>query len=160
MLGGTKATTTLTSAVVSGSLTVTPTLSVKAAAGNAWTDYVGVDTVYATNFRYLKVNYAFSSSGGDDLLTISVLNIKLDKKLKSDTGTGTANAGDAGGTTVAFNVPFVDIEAINVTPSGTTARIAIYDFVDVPNPSSFKVLLFDTSGNRVSGGFSWQARGT
>ena len=160
VLGGTKATTTLTSAVVSGSLTVTPTLSVKAAAGNAWTDYVGVDTVYATNFRYLKVNYAFSSSGGDDLLTISVLNIKLDKKLKSDTGTGTANAGDAGGTTVAFNVPFVDIEAINVTPSGTTARIAIYDFVDVPNPSSFKVLLFDTSGNRVSGGFSWQARGT
>ena len=51
-------------------------------------------------------------------------------------------------------------EAINVTPSGTTARIAIYDFVDAPNPTSFKVLLFDTSGNRVSGDFSWQARGT
>ena len=61
---------------------------------------------------------------------------------------------------MTFNVTFVDVEAINVTPSGTTARIAIYDFVDAPNPTSFKVLLFDTSGNRVSGDFSWQARGT
>ena len=160
ILGGTRATSTLTSAVVSGSLTVTPTLSVKTAAGDPWTDYAGVETVYATNFRYLKVSYAFSSSGGNDLLTISILNVKLDKKLRSDTGRGTANSGDSGGTTVTFNVPFVDVEAINVTPSGTTARIAIYDFVDAPNPTSFKVLLFDTSGNRVSGGFSWQARGT
>ena len=160
VLGGTKATSTLTSAAVSGSITATPTLSVKTASGDPWTDYAGVDTVYATNFRYLKVSYAFSSSGNDDLLAISVLNVKLDKKLKSDTGTGTANSGDTGGTTVTFNVPFVDIESINVTPSGTTARIAIYDFVDAPNPTTFKVLLFDTSGNRVSGGFSWQARGT
>ena len=160
ILGGTRATSTLTSAVVSGSLTVTPTLSVKTAAGDPWTDYAGVETVYATNFRYLKVSYAFSSSGGNDLLTISILNVKLDKKLRSDTGRGTANSGDSGGTTVTFNAPFVDVEAINVTPSGTTARIAIYDFVDAPNPTSFKVLLFDTSGNRVSGGFSWQARGT
>jgi hypothetical protein len=57
-------------------------------------------------------------------------------------------------------VAFVDIEGISVTPNGTAARIAIYDFVDAPNPTSFKVLLFDTSGNRVTGGFSWQARGT
>jgi len=160
VLGGTKATSTLTSVAVSGSLAVTPTLSVKTASGDPWTNYAGVDTVYATNFRYLKVSYAFSSSGNDDLLTISTLNVKLDKKLKSDTGTGTANSGDTGGTTVTFNVPFVDIESINVTPSGTAARIPVYDFVDAPNPTTFKVLLFDTSGNRVSGGFSWQARGT
>ncbi|NDC36312.1 MAG: hypothetical protein EBZ51_13295 [Synechococcaceae bacterium WB9_2_112] len=80
-------------------------------------------------------------------------------KIKNDMGNGTANAADTGGTTVNFNVPFVDIESIGVTPSGTTPRIAIYDFVDAPNPTSFKVLLFDTSGNRVSGPFSWQARG-
>lgn len=160
VLAGTKVTSTLTSAVVSGSITVTPKLSIKTTAGGSWTDYAGVDSIYATNFRYLKVTYDFASAGGDDLLSISKLNVKLDKKLKSDTGTGTANSADSGGTTVNFNIAFVDVEGISVTPSGTTARIAIYDFVDAPNPTSFKVLLFDTSGNRVSGGFSWQARGT
>jgi hypothetical protein len=160
VLGGTKITSTLTYAVVSGATTIVPTLSVKTTAGGAWTDYAGAESVYATNFRYVKVAYDFSSAGGDDLLRISRLNVKLDKKLRNDTGTGTANSADSGGTTVTFNVPFVDIEGISVTASGTTARIAIYDFVDVPNPTSFKVLLFDTSGNRVSGGFSWQARGT
>jgi predicted phage tail protein len=160
VLAGTKITSTLTYAVVSGSTTITPKLSVKTTAGGSWTDYAGVDSVYATNFRYLKVTYDFASAGGDDILSISHLNVKLEKKLKSDAGTGTANSGDTGGTTVNFNVPFVDIEGINVTPTGTTARIAIYDFVDAPNPTSFKVLLFDTSGNRVTGGFSWQARGT
>ena len=160
VLAGTKITSALTYAVVSGATTITPTLSVKTTAGGAWTDYAGVESVYATNFRYAKVAYAFASAGGDDLLRISRLNVKLDKKLRSDTGTGTANSGDAGGTTVSFNVPFVDIDGISVTPSGTTPVIAIYDFVDVPNPTSFKVLLFDTSGNRVTSGFSWQARGT
>jgi hypothetical protein len=160
VLAGTKITSALTYTVISGATTITPTLSVKTTAGGAWTDYAGVESVYATNFRYVKVTYAFASAGGDDVLRISRLNVKLDKKLRNDTGTGTANSGDVGGTTVLFNVPFVDIEGISVTPSGTTPVIAIYDFVDVPNPTSFKVLLFDTSGNRVTSGFSWQARGT
>ena len=160
VLAGTKITTTLTSSVVIGSQTITPTLSVKQTAGGAWTDYAGQDSIYATSFRYVKVAYAFSSTGNDDLLQIDGLNVRLDIKIKNDMGNGTANSGDTGGTTVNFNVPFVDVESIGVTPSGTTARIAIYDFVDTPYPTSFKVLLFDTSGNRVTGGFSWQARGS
>ena len=65
-----------------------------------------------------------------------------------------------GGVVVTFSLPFVDVQSIVVTPSGTTAKIAIYDFQDAPNPTTFKVLMFDTSGSRVSGGFSWTARGT
>ena len=160
VLAGTKITSTLTRQAVAGSVTVTPMLSVKTTAGGAWTDYANTESVYATNFRYVKVRYDFSSVGGDDLLQLSGLNVRLDVKIKNDMGTGTANAADTGGTTVNFNVTFVDIESIAVTPSGTTPRIAIYDFVDAPNPTSFKVLLFDTSGNRVSGPFSWQARGS
>ncbi|NDC49733.1 MAG: hypothetical protein EBZ61_11775 [Micrococcales bacterium] len=64
-----------------------------------------------------------------------------------------------GGTVVAFGVAFVDVESITVTPSGSSALLAIYNFVDEPNPTTFKVLLFDTSGNRVGGSFSWSARG-
>lgn len=159
VLASSKITETLTSTVVAGSFSVTPKISVRKLSTDAWTDYAGVDSVYATDFRYIKFRYDFSSSGGDDLMLLTELNYRLDSKLRNDFGTGTANSGDTGGTTVNFNINFVDVEAISVTPSGTTPRIAIYDFVDAPNPTSFKVLLFDTSGNRVTGAFSWSARG-
>lgn len=160
VLAGSKITATLTRQTVTGSVTITPKISVKETSGGSWTDYNNTDNTYATAFRYVKITYDFASSGNDDLLQISALNIRLDTKIKNDMGNGTANSGDSGGTTVNFNVTFVDIESITVTPIGTTARIAIYDFVDAPNPTSFKVLLFDTSGNRVTGPFSWQSRGS
>lgn len=160
VLAGSKITATLTRQAVTGSITITPKISVKETAGSSWTDYANTESVYATAFRYVKVTYDFASSGNDDLLQISALNIRLDTKIKNDMGNGTANSGDTGGTTVNFNVTFVDIESITVTPTGTAARLAVYDFVDAPNPTSFKVLLFDTAGNRVTGGFSWQARGS
>ena len=64
-----------------------------------------------------------------------------------------------GGTVVSFNYTFIDVASIAVTPAATSAVIAVYDFVDVANPTSFKVLLFNTAGARVSGNFSWSARG-
>lgn len=159
VLAGTKITSTLASTVIAGSTSVTPTLSVRQLATDPWTNYAGLSEVYATSFRYFKVRYDFSSSGGDDLLLLTALNVRLDSKLRNDSGSGTANSGDTGGTTVNFNVAFVDVDSISVTPLATTGVIAVYDFVDAPNPTSFKVLLFNTSGTRVSGGFSWSARG-
>lgn len=125
----------------------------------AWTKYSNVSAVFANNFRYIRAEYDFASAGGDDLLQLTGLNIRLDAKYKTDSGNGTANSGDSGGTTVNFTAGFVDVDSISVTPSTTTAVIAVYDFVDAPNPTSFKVLLFNTSGTRVTGGFSWSARG-
>ena len=124
-----------------------------------WTTYTGLSEVFVTSFRYFRVRYDFASVGGNDLLQLTALNVRLDSKLRNDSGTGTANSADSGGTTVNFNVAFVDVDSISVTPSATTAVIAVYDFVDAPNPTSFKVLLYNTSGTRVSGGFSWSARG-
>lgn len=159
VIAGTKITAALTSQVASGAITVIPRISVRRLSTDAWTDFSGVSEVYTTDFRYIKVRYDFASSGGDDLLTISSLNIRLDAKLKNDFGSGTANASDVGGTVVNFNTAFVDVQAISVTPATTNAVLAVYDFVDAPNPTSFKVLLFNTSGTRVSGAFSWSARG-
>lgn len=124
-----------------------------------WNSYPSTTSVYVSNFRYVIVQYDFASSGGNDLYVMYDLNIKLDSKLKTDAGTASANSGDTGGTTVSFNVSFTDIESITVTPLTTSPVIAVYDFVDVPNPTTFKVLLFDTTGTRVSGTFSWSARG-
>ena len=126
-----------------------------------WTTYTGLSEVFVTSFRYFRVRYDFASVGGNDLLELTALNVRLDSKLRNDSGTGTANSADSGGTTVNFNVAFVDVDSISVTPNYSTgaAVIAVYDFVDAPNPTSFKVLLYDAAGTRVTSGFSWSARG-
>lgn len=158
VLSATKITTTLTYAAT-GTVTVTPQISVRKLVTDPWIDYAGLSSVYVTDFRYVKVKYTFTQTGGTNFVTVSGLNVRFDVKLKNDAGTVAAVSTDVGGTVVPFNVDFVDVGSITVTPSGTVARIAIYDFVDVPNPTSFKVLLFDTSGTRVSGNASWSAKG-
>jgi predicted phage tail protein len=149
--------------VTAAANTFTVTAPTATTSGNVswvkWTSYSNVTSVFGTQFRYFRVRYDFASAGGDDVLVLSALNVRLDSKIRNDAGTGTANSADVGGTTVTFNVAFVDVQSISVTPATTGAVIAVYDFVDVPNPTSFKVLLFNTSGTRVSGGFSWSARG-
>lgn len=144
--------------IVAG-VTITPKISVSnSSATGPWTDFSGVYQAFATNFRWVKFRLDFAASSGA-LTKLTQINYRMAFKTKSDAGSGTANAADAGGTTVNFNETFVDIESITVSAGGTAARYAIYDFTDVPNPTSFKVLLFDTTGARVSGPFSWSAKG-
>lgn len=157
-LAASKVTATLNSTQVSGTTTITPKISVSTN-NTTWTDYAGQSSVYATNFRYAKVTYDFSGSGGDDIVRINGLTIKLDNKLISDAGTASVLATDSGGTQINFNVPFVDVDSITVTPKGTTQLTAVYDFVDAPNPTGFKVLVFNSSGSRVSCDVSWSAKG-
>lgn len=159
VLAGTKVSATLTSTQLGGTTIITPTISVRKLSTDPWTVYPGLSEVFVTEFQYFRVRYDFDGTGGDDLVRVDGLNVKLDSKLRNDAGTGYANAGDTTGTVINFSVDFVDVQSISVTPSGTGAVIAVYDFVDAPNPTSFKVLLFNTSGTRVSGNFSWTARG-
>jgi hypothetical protein len=124
-----------------------------------FTDYPDTTSVFATNFRYFKIKVDVSSTDNDDLYKITGIEVILDAKLKNDAGTVTADASDAGGTQVDFNIAFLDITALEATPRGTTPITAVIDFADVPNPTGFKVFLFDGSGNRVSGDVSWSAKG-
>ena len=159
-LPSTAITVTVGSAVLSGAVSSLVQISHKALAGDPWIDAPSGDTqAQATGFRYVKVRITFTAAGGDDLIEVASLNIRLSGKLKTDSGSGAAVSSDSGGTTVTFSVAFIDVNSIVVTPSGTAARYALYDFVDAPNPTTFKVLLFDAAGARVSGGFSWTARG-
>ena len=146
--------------VVTGAATLTPKISVSNTSGTGpWTDFAGVSTAFATLFRWVKVRFDLVSSGGDDIVRFDGINIKLDVKQKSDMGSTTAVSTDVGGTTVNFSASFTSVASITVTPKGTTARIAIYDFAGGVNPTNFKVLLFDTAGTRVTGDVSWAARG-
>lgn len=172
-LAGTKIVQTLTGMHEAGSTSITPQISISTDntsytdyPGSATTDSSNTHSAFGTSFRYVKFRYDFASAGNDDLLKITAFNMRLETKQKTDSGNGTANASDSGGTVVNFSTPaeggtyFVDVTSITVTPKGSSSPvIAIYDFTDTPNPTSFKVLLYNTSGTRVSGDFSWTARG-
>lgn len=159
--------TMLTSSVIS----VTPTVQVLAgnpslscniefsANGSTWTAANGVFQTYAANFRYVRFTLRMVSDTRDDLLAVTAINLRLNTKLRNDAGSGTAVSTDSGGTQVNFNVSFIDIQSIAVTPNSTQAYIAVYDFVDTANPTGFKVLIYDRNGVRVTAPFSWTARG-
>ena len=124
-----------------------------------YTEYASTASAFATAFRYIRYRYDVSGAGGDDIVEFKSITVNIDVKQKSDFGSVAAVSTDVGGTTVTFNASFVSVTSIQVTPSGTAAAYAIYDFVSVPNPTTFKVLLFNSSGVRISGTVSWQARG-
>ena len=126
---------------------------------------------FGTTFRRVKYKTIVESTNGQ-YKKIESLNLKLDTKLLNDTGQDEATYADSNGTGKQqnFNVDFVDVQGINVTPNGNGTNqdgssagrkiIAVVDFTDIPNPTGFKVFLFDVNGNPVGGKFTWQCRGT
>lgn len=154
-LGGSMVTVNIDSDNLVGTPTVALVTSVSTD-GVTYTDYPGQTQVYATGFRYVKVKVTVT--GANSALRLNTVNVRLDSKIKNDSGYGSVTTASTG-KVVQFTKPFVDITSIQVTPNGTTARFAIYDFVDIPNPTQFTVYLYDTTGARVTGSFSWSARG-
>jgi hypothetical protein len=115
----------------------------------------------------VKIHISFTAPTNTDLVELIRLNIRLDSKLKTITQMIACSASDSGGTIVYLTndwtstgaTIFLDVDAITLTPEGTTPLMAVYDFVDVPNPLSLKILLFNSSGTRVSGTVSLTVRG-
>lgn len=170
VIGSAKITLTPTTSFSYGTVTMTPTIEVSDTG-----DFTGEETVFAgvwsahsVLFQYVRftIDFAAAATGtglGDDtanLLGISPLSFVLNLKIKTHQGMTSCNSGDSGGTTVDISdAEFIDVQSITVTPLATSAVIPVYDFVDAPNPTEFKILLFNTSGSRVSGTASWTIRG-
>lgn len=115
---------------------------------------------FGSTFRYVKVRLTATSSAGADLYIINTLSVRVEAKLKSDSGTVSAASGDAGGTTTTFNIAFQNVVSITVTPQSTTAVLATSDFTySTINPTTFKTLLWTTGGARATGTVNWSARG-
>lgn len=119
----------------------------------------GVTTLFANNFRYVKVRLNVTSSGNDDLVSLTSFSCLVEVKIRSDFGIVACVSTDAGGTIAPFNYPFASVVSINLTPQGTGAVIPNVDFTPVVNPVSFKALLFTTAGVRTSGTARWEAKG-
>lgn len=145
---------------IAGSVTITPTISHKLLAGDAWTDNVGVDRVFASDFQYVKARLDFSAADGDDLLLIKQLNVQLNVAEILESGNATANASDVGGTVVVFTKEFVAVESITITYAGTTPVSVSAPLPAGANPTQFVVYLFDSNtGARLTGPFSWKIKG-
>lgn len=149
--------------IIDGTLVITPTIKVKKLIGDAWTDLGNVWSAFSTDFRYVQTTLTFASTGGDDITNINAMNVVLDSKLKNDGGSGSITNATTG-LTVSFNVDFIDVISITVSPNINAMTpenvTAIYDFLDEPNPTSFIVYLYDqATGLKILGDFSWSARG-
>lgn len=150
---------TLDSTAVVGAATLAVQISTRKALTDPWTDFpVDMNPVFASDFRYVKVTVNISKDAVDDTSFVELreINTVLSRKLKPDSGSVFVAANP---TWVPFNIPFVDVRSINATPQGDTSLVATTDFDDVPNPTGFKVWLFDNSGNEATGVVRWTARG-
>lgn len=144
----------------SGEPTITPTISYRADAGDPWTSNEGNSVVYATSVRYMKFKIEVDA-GSDDKAVASLCNITYTVRVKKVDDEGSATSSAAGAKTVNFNIDFLDVKSINVTPKNDTAGYKpVVDFDDSPNPTSFDVHIFDDDGNRVAVPFYWKAGGT
>jgi hypothetical protein len=88
------------------------------------------------------------------------LKVNLDVKREVDSGEISALSSDATGTLVLFNKSFKSVDSITLTVEGTTPAVPIYNFDgSIPNPVSFKILVFNQAGARINATVSWKARG-
>lgn len=153
-------------------ITVTPTIAKLAGDGeievdiefretvnDPWIKHTNKTRVYAQNFQFIRFTLRLVADSKHDLIEVSRIDMRLNVKIRNDAGSGHGLAADTGGTQVNFNVDFVDVASITVTPNTTTPVIPVYDFLDTQNPTGFTVYLFDKNGNRVDGDFSWAVRG-
>lgn len=127
-----------TGVAVVGTCTVTPTISISLN-GSTWTDYPGLDNIFALNFRYVKVRLTVTQVTAGALYKLTGLNVRLDSKLKTDAGTVSAVSSDAQGTIVNFNTEFVDVVSVAPSALGTSARNVVVDLLDTVIQGTYTV---------------------
>jgi hypothetical protein len=125
-----------------------------------WTPIVHSKSVFLSSFRYVRATVDFTSNNDKALALFYNLTYSINVKHDLDSGNVIALASDPGGTIVYFNKVFKDIDSITLTATKSIEPLTlIYDFLDVPNPTYFKVLVFNSSGVRTDAEVSWKARG-
>ena len=143
---------------IAGATTVSSTIAVSDD-NITYTTPVSGRSLFTPSARYVKAKITFTGATGAALLELFGFAIALNVKSEVDSGHVNADKDDVGGTVVLFNKAFKDVNSITITADSTEPIYPIYDFVDIPNPTSFKVLIYDSSGNRVDYLISWKARG-
>ena len=139
LLASSKVTLAFTGVIVAGSPLVNPKISLSAD-NITFVDYEGATQVFGTSFRYVKIRLTVTESTGTGLYQLTSMDVQLDQKLISDAGSVSPVSTDASGTIVNFSKSFIDVQGIQITPSGTTAAIAVYDFTDSNLSGTYSVV--------------------
>lgn len=116
-------------------------------------------SLFAASIRYVRLSMNFVGATDKALALYSNLQCLLNVHREQDGGSANVYAADVGGTTLTFNKAFKALDALAITPIATVQQKAVYDFAFPPNPTTFKVLLYDAAGARVDGFITWVARG-
>ena len=158
-IGSGRITAEATWLALAGSPTVQTDISYKLNSGDGWTTSSNTAQIFVSNFRYVKVRVNLIAAAATDIAHLRRLVVRIDAHLRDDSGIAACASGDSGGTTVTFNESFFTVLSITATPMGTADRRAVVDFAGGANPTTFKVLVFDSAGTRVTSDVSWHARG-
>jgi hypothetical protein len=127
--------------------------------GAAWSTATTDLTLLGYDVQYARVTFTFTGASDKSICCVRNLQCILDVTFGVDSGAIDTVSTDAGGTIVTFNLPFRDVNSISLALNDTTAGYAVFDFVDVVDPTHFHVLTFDAAGVRTSKNVSWKARG-
>lgn len=128
--------------------------------GTSWTSATAGETeVFASNFRFVRITITGTPDDDTSFARLENVRVRLDVKKGDESGKFTANAGDSGGTTVTFSENWIDVELITITPFSSSQLDFAVDFTDVPNPTSFKVLVWDQSGTRQTVNCGYTVKG-
>jgi hypothetical protein len=143
-------------APVSGTYTQSGTSTVNVTASGTWTVGQLVHLDFTTGTAVDGVFAVVTGGSGSFSINRGTVATTSGNVTVDSTGTPLALTEDR---TLTGTRSFIDVDAIQVTASGTTPIVAMYNYVDTPNPLSMQVLLFNNAGTRVSGTASVTVRG-
>jgi hypothetical protein len=109
-----------------------------------------------TNARFARLKHE-SLTTSTLMVTIPTENIRLDAIPRTESGSGTSSA--AGPVTITLENDYIATKKLTITPSGTTARSAIYDNIILGNPTTFDVYVFNDSGVKIASPFMYDWQG-
>lgn len=130
--------------------------------GMTWDEAEEGTQAFFNNFRYVRIRMFFDTplNNNESLVRIPSINLKLDVKQITDQGVMDALSTDVGGTLQELTKDFLDVESVVATPEDDTLEVfPVVIFEDIPEPSSFRVKVYDRNGNRVSTKISYVVRG-
>lgn len=124
--------------------------------GVTWSSPVIAPSAFFLSIRYARIKWKFTNGDNTSLAYIYNVRCLLDIQLFLDSGSIVANASDVGGTLVTFSKTYNQVNSITLAVDASNVRLPVYQSVTT---TSFKVLVFDSSGVRKTETVSWKARG-
>jgi len=136
--------------------------------GVTWSDWQGGSSQFYVEYRYFQLRFVFDAPNDDAMIALSNVRVVLNVKRELDGNNIFCRASDVNGTLVQLPGDFSqghgmktfrDIDTITLDAKAETPITAIYDFLDVPDPTGFRIFCFDSAGQRADSLVSWKVKG-